>query len=155
MDGGAQVSVDALAAEAGFAALPPDAGIVVQNSEGEIIAASTVAQEILGLSSDQMLGRTSQDPRWAAVDEDGRFLEGEENPAMVARRTRVAVRDRIMGVHRPGSDAAGRHVWLRVDAVPLFRADNPDPWVVVAAFRPLSGEPLHALQLRDPSASFG
>ncbi len=77
MERGAQVSVEALAAEAGFAALPRETGIVVQNADGEIIAASPpVAQEILGLSSDQMLGRTSQDPRWAAVDEGGRFLEG-------------------------------------------------------------------------------
>lgn len=154
MDVGAQVSVDALAAEAGFAALPPETGIVVQNAGGEIIAASSAAQEILGLSSDQMLGRTSQDPRWAAVDEDGRFLEGAEAPAMVARRTRVAVRDRIMGVHRPGSDAAGRHVWLHVDAVPLFRADDPDPWAVVAAFRPVCGEALRALQLRESERLF-
>ncbi len=154
MDGGAQVSVDALAAEAGFEVLPPEAGVVVQNAEGEIVAASEVAQDILGLSFDQMLGRTSQDPRWAAVDEDGRFLEGAEAPAMVARRTRVAVRGRIMGVHRPGSDAAGRHVWLHVDAVPLFRAEDPAPWAVVAAFRPVCGEALRDLQLRESERLF-
>ena len=154
VDVGAQISVDAMAEEAGFVALPPDAGVVVQNADGEIVAASEVAQDILGLSFGQMLGRTSQDPRWAAVDEDGRFLEGAQAPAMVARRTGVAVRNRIMGVHRPGSDAAGRHVWLYVDAVPIFRADDPDPWAVVAAFRPVSGEPLQALQLRESERLF-
>ncbi len=75
---------------------------------------------------------------------------------MVAQRTRVAVRDRIMGVHRPpGSDAAGgRHVWLHVDAAPLFRAGDPDPWAVVAAFRPVCGEALSALQLRESERLF-
>ncbi|WP_052960216.1 bifunctional diguanylate cyclase/phosphodiesterase [Mycobacterium sp. EPa45] len=154
MDDGAQVSVEAMAAEAGFVALPPDAGVVVQNADGEIVAASKLAQQILGLSSGEMLGRTSQDPRWAAVDEDGRFLKGAEAPAMVARRTGVAVRNRILGVHRPGSDAAGRHVWIRVDAVPIFRDADPDPWAVVAAFRPVSGEPLRALQLRESERLF-
>lgn len=152
--GDAHFSVEEMAKAAGFVTLPPDAGLVVQNADGEIVAASEVAQQILGLSFDQMLGRTSQDPRWAAVDANGQFLEGAEAPAMVARRTRVAVRNRIMGVHRPGSDAAGRHVWLYVDAVPIFSAGDPDPWAVVAAFRPVSDDLLQALELRESERLF-
>jgi diguanylate cyclase (GGDEF)-like protein/PAS domain S-box-containing protein len=152
--GDAHFSVEEMARAAGFVALRPDAGVVVQNADGEIVAASQEAQQILGLSFDQMLGRTSQDPRWASVDADGRFLEGAESPAMVARRTRTAVRNRIMGVHRPGSDAAGRHVWLYVDAVPVFSDGDPEPWAVVAAFRPVSDDLLQALELRESERLF-
>ena len=46
-------------------------GIVYQDTEGCIVSANPAAQEILGLSLDQMLGRTSLDPRWKAIHEDG------------------------------------------------------------------------------------
>ena len=46
-------------------------GVVYQNAQGEIIAANPAAERILGLTLDQMQGRTSGDPRWRAVREDG------------------------------------------------------------------------------------
>lgn len=157
MDGGsgdAPASADAMAQAAGFVALPPGAGVVVQNAAGEIVAASEEAQKTLGLSLDQMLGRTSQDPRWASVDESGQFVEGAQHPAMVARSTRTAVRNHILGVHRPGSDAPGHHVWLHVDAVPIFRdGEDTAPWVVTA-FWPVTGEQLQVLELRDSERLF-
>jgi PAS domain S-box-containing protein len=39
-------------------------GAVLQNADGAIIAANPAAQRILGLSLDQMRGRTSLDPLW-------------------------------------------------------------------------------------------
>jgi diguanylate cyclase (GGDEF)-like protein/PAS domain S-box-containing protein len=142
------VSVDAMARAAGFVELPPGAGVVVENSAGEIVAASEQAQTILGLSFEQMRGSTLQDPRWASVDESGQFVEAEQHPAMIARRTRSAVRGHVFGVHRPGADAAGRYVWLHVDAVPIVRDSDTAPWVV-AALRPVTGEQLQALELGD------
>ena len=147
-------SIDAMARAAGFTALPPEAGVVVQNADGKIVAASEQAQRILGLSFDQMRGRTSQDPRWAAVRETGQLVDSGQAPAEIARRTRTAVRDQIVGVHRPGSDAAGRHVWLNVDAVPVFRIGDDEPWAIVAAFQPVGGEQLQTLDLRDSERLF-
>lgn len=148
-------SVEAMARAAGFTDLPPQAGIVVQNADGEIAAASPQAQSILGLSLDQLRGRTSQDPKWAATDEWGNFIGGAQHPAMIARRTRTAVRGQIMGVHRPGNDAAGHHVWLHVDAVPVFANEGDNtPRAVVAVFRPVTGEQLRTLELRDSERQF-
>lgn len=73
---------------------------------------------------------------------------------MIARRIGTAVRDHVLGVHRPGSDAPGRHVWLYVDAVPVFRVGDPHPSAVVAAFRPVCGEHLKTLELRDSERLF-
>ena len=39
-------------------------GVVVQNRTGSILACNTSAERILGLTADQMMGRTSTDPRW-------------------------------------------------------------------------------------------
>ena len=92
-------------------------GVVYQDREGRITAANPSAQRILGLTLDQMQGRTSIDPQWRSIREDGSDLPGEEHPAMIALRTGSAVRDVVMGVCRPD----GSRVWILVNATPLER----------------------------------
>lgn len=76
-------------------------GVVYQNAEGEIIIANPAAQHILGLSLDQMKGRTSKDPRWKAVDKNKNELPGDRHPAMVALKIKKRVKDFIQGVFNP------------------------------------------------------
>ncbi len=76
-------------------------GVVYQNSAGRIIHANPAAEKILGLSLDQMQGRTSVDPRWRAIHEDGSDFPGETHPAIVALRTGREVRDVVMGSSIP------------------------------------------------------
>jgi diguanylate cyclase (GGDEF)-like protein/PAS domain S-box-containing protein len=110
----------AAAAEAGLPVDDSDAaGLVVQSASGVIEAATPAAENILGLTLAQMLGRDSADPRWAGVDEDGVALRPQDHPAMRAIEAGSPVWGSVMGVHRPGRDPAGEHVWLLVDSVPL------------------------------------
>ena len=89
-------------------------GVVVQVG-GEIVSANGAAATTLGLTLDELLGRTSIDPRWRSVREDGSPFVGDEHPAMVALRTgRRAVA--VMGVHTPGGDLR----WIDVDSKPLI-----------------------------------
>ena len=46
-------------------------GLVLQDSNGKIVSCNESAERILGLTADQMMGRTSIDPRWRAVRPDG------------------------------------------------------------------------------------
>ncbi|MEI6623821.1 MAG: PAS domain-containing protein, partial [Actinomycetes bacterium] len=70
------VAVDAAdAADAGL-------GVVVQDSTGVIVGANAGAGDLLGLSWDQLVGRTSQDSRWSAVSGQGLPLLGYQHPAM-------------------------------------------------------------------------
>ena len=57
-------------------------GVVYHDATGRIITANPAAERILGLSYDQMVGRTSIDPRWKAIHEDGSDFPGETHPAM-------------------------------------------------------------------------
>ena len=91
-------------------------GVVFQNAQGEIIAANPAAERILGLSFDQMRGRTSMDPRWQAVDENGAPFPGEQHPSMVALRSGKPVYGKIMGVFNPHLDQMR---WIRVNAIPI------------------------------------
>lgn len=102
-------------------------GIVVQNASGEITFASDLAPKILGLTLDQILGRTSLDPRWRAFDSDGRPLPGDQHPAMVSLRTGADVRDFVMQVEKPG----GTRSWIVVNSTVLRDAGGDIAKVLV------------------------
>jgi PAS domain-containing protein len=74
-------------------------GVVYQDADGKIIYANPAAEKVLGLTFDQMTGRTSMDPRWKAINEDGSDFSGESHPAMVALKAGKPVKDVIMGVY--------------------------------------------------------
>jgi two-component system cell cycle sensor histidine kinase/response regulator CckA len=98
-------------------------GVVHQDAAGRITAANPAAQRILGLSLDEMLGRTSMDPRWRAMREDGSDFPGEDHYAMVALRTGEPSKG-FMGVFDP---KAGENRWLRIHAVPETSGEGGRP----------------------------
>ena len=62
-------------------------GVVYQSRDGRILSTNPAGLRILGLTFDQMRGRTSLDPRWRTVREDGSDFPGEMHPSMEALRT--------------------------------------------------------------------
>lgn len=101
------------------------AGMVVQDEQGRIVDANPAAEHLLGLTRDQLMGVTSVDPRWRAVDAAGKDLPGEHHPAMRALRSGEPVHGVVMGVLSP----TGERRWLMVNANPLARAGGTR-WVV-------------------------
>ena len=100
-------------------------GVVYQNSDGGIIDANPAAEQLLGLSLDQMQGRTSMDPRWNAVHEDGSDFPGETHPGMVALKTGKKVNNVVMGVFHPQKE---EHRWININAVPKFKEGESTPY---------------------------
>lgn len=112
-------------------------GVVMQDSKLGIIRCNAAAERILGLTADQMAGRSSLDPRWRAVHEDGQPFPGEDHPAAVALRTGQPVRDVVMGVHLP----SGPLRWLSINAEPVrdLRSNTP---IVVSSFSDITARRL-------------
>ena len=106
-------------------------GAVYQDAQGRITAANPAAERILGLSLDQMQGRSSVDPRWRAIHEDGSDFPGEAHPAMVALRTGRPVRDVVMGVFHPQENG---YRWILVNAIPQYRERESTPFQVYTTF---------------------
>ena len=105
-------------------------GVVYQGPDGCIVAANPAALKILGLTLDQIQGRTSMDPRWQAVHEDGSDFPGDTHPSMRALRTGASVHA-VMGVFNPVED---RRRWIDVTAVPQFRSGEASAWQVYTTF---------------------
>lgn len=95
-------------------------GVVRQDGAGRITAANPAAQRILGLSLDEMTGRTSMDPRWKAVREDGSDFPGDQHYATVTLRTGEPSQG-LMGVFNP---RVGEYRWIHVHAVPEAGGDG-------------------------------
>jgi diguanylate cyclase (GGDEF)-like protein/PAS domain S-box-containing protein len=117
-------------------------GVVYQDVTGRISSANPAAQRILGLTLDQLQGRTSIDPRWKAMRENGGPLPGEDHPAMQALRTGRPVEDVVMGISVPDRG----HVWIMVSATPLFRNGRLDG--VYSSFEDITQQVLLSKELK-------
>ena len=110
-------------------------GVVYQDRRGEIICANPAAERILGLTIDQLRGRTSLDPGWRAIHEDGTDFPGETHPAMQALATGHEVENVVMGVYHPATE---EYVWINIRAVPQFRPGVDRPYQVCALFEDIN-----------------
>ncbi len=106
-------------------------GVVMQDAGGRVYACNPRAEALLGLTADQMMGRTSMDPNWRAVRGDGSPFPGAEHPAVLALRSGTPVLNTLMGVHTPD----GTLRWIEINANPLFRPGEAAPHAVVSSFR--------------------
>jgi PAS domain S-box-containing protein len=120
-------------------------GVVYQDSNGAIISANPAAMEILGLTEDQLQGRTSIDPRWRAVRGDGSDFPGEEHPAMLALKSGKPVLNKEMGVFHPQEN---KYRWILVSAVPLYPKGEGSPQQVFATFTDITQQKEAEQELR-------
>ncbi len=122
-----QLGSDAARYQAIFANLAE--GIVLQAADGQTLTCNAAAERILGLSVEQMSGRSSLDPRWRAIHEDGSPFPSETHPAMVSLRTSLPMHAVTMGVHKPN----GSLTWISINSQPLFGGDSDRPHAVVTS----------------------
>ena len=117
-------------------------GLVVHAADGTVVDANPAAPGMLGMTREQLLGRTPMDPAWQAIREDGSQLPGSEHPAMVALRTGQSLRNQVMGVH---TDAHERR-WLSVNAQPLWAPDDAALTGAIATFTDITEQRVQQLK---------
>ena len=109
-------------------------GVVVHDVTGAITTVNRAAERILGLSHDQLRGRTSIDPRWRTVHVDGTPFPGADHPAMRALSSGQSQLDVTMGVHK----ATGELSWISINAIPLMETGATKPSAVAVTFHDIS-----------------
>ncbi|MEX2477921.1 MAG: histidine kinase dimerization/phosphoacceptor domain -containing protein [Gracilimonas sp.] len=92
-------------------------GVVVQDEHSAILLSNTKAEELLGLTKDQLYGLTVYDEGWKIIKSDEAPFPADELPAARAIAEKKHIKNVIMGVYNP---KVGSYVWLQVDANPLL-----------------------------------
>jgi two-component system cell cycle sensor histidine kinase/response regulator CckA len=105
-------------------------GVVFQSATGEILTCNASAERILGLTADQICGRSSVDPVWQAIHEDGSPFAGEDHPSMVTLRTGRPCSGVVAGLPKPDGSIA----WISINVEPLSHPGDKLPYGVVCSF---------------------
>ena len=96
-------------------------GVLIQSPTSEILQCNRIALELLGLEESHLLGKTSFDPDWNIIHEDGSPFPGPEHPVPQAIATGLPVENVVMGIYRPTSQD---RAWLLLSAQPDLAADG-------------------------------
>jgi PAS domain S-box-containing protein len=98
--------------EAGYISHGPDTKILYFNSR---------ACEILGLSADEIMGKTAADPQWHFIDENETSIPHEQYPVNLILSTGQPLKSQIYGIIK---STAAEPVWVKVNGVPVFCTDG-------------------------------
>lgn len=96
-------------------------GVVIAEPHAEIRRCNQAALDLLGVTEDQIIGRTAFDLAWQAINEDGSPCPAKELPIPRAIATRQPVRNVVIGVYRAGKKD---WIWLLENAEPMLAADG-------------------------------
>lgn len=103
-------------------------GVVVHANDTSIVFSNPEAENILGLTYEQMSGKKAVDPVWNFVHADSTVMKGEDYPVSRVLSTKSSLHDYVVGINRPDRDYV---TWVIVNAIPVFSKDNELERVVV------------------------
>lgn len=106
-------------------------GLVVHAPDTSILFSNALASRLLGLTKEQMNGKTAIDPAWCFVDASGRVLTPREYPISRVIGNLKSFTNEVLGVRVPEREAV---TWLEVSAFPEFNSDGSLKQVVVNFF---------------------
>lgn len=92
-------------------------GVLVHAPDTRIVLCNPEASQLLGFSSDQMLGKDTRDPLWRLVREDGTRMPVDEFPVNQVIATGQVLKNYVTGIDL-GHDA--EYKWVLVNAYPQF-----------------------------------
>lgn len=125
-------------------------GILLEDARHVILTCNQAAEKILGLSAQQLIGKTTTDISWLVVKENGEPFSSEELPINITLKTGQPLTDVIMGLHRPD----GTLTWLSVNSQPLLAPNETIPYAAVASFVDITGRKQIEKALRESEERF-
>jgi PAS domain S-box-containing protein len=132
-----------LASSNGAREISAEVGMVFQLADGSIQACNPYAEELLGVTAEQMQGCTSINCPWQ-IHQDSSFKE-QAHPAKVALQTGKPCSNVVMSFTKPN----GEEMCLKVSANPLFQAHQSTPYAVITTFTPHNHSQLSKSRFRN------
>ncbi len=125
-------------------------GLIFQDQNGVIIDVNPAAEQLLGATRADLLGRSSMDSDWQAVTEDHCPFPGHLHPAMAAVRTGQPVKNQILGISVPGRGLR----WMSISTSPILAQGEAAPITVVTTFTDVTERKQANTDLRIAAAAF-
>lgn len=126
-------------------------GITVVDADGDISLVNDRAEDILGITREEILDRVFTDPAWEIIDWDGNPIPDDELPARRVQETGEAIYGGEIGVKRPD----GECTWLRVNSVPVSNTNHDSSRQrVVNAFEDVTDHRKYQRQLEENERKF-
>jgi PAS domain S-box-containing protein len=122
------------------------AGILVQAASGAITYANGTAQRVLAYPAEEIQSKTSGDPVWQMILEDGTPVRGEDHPSMITLRTGKPLRDQVRGLFAHAPEYTR---WLLINTEPIFHGDEPRPREVIVTFTDITERQQAEQKLRE------
>ncbi|EGV18895.1 PAS domain-containing hybrid sensor histidine kinase/response regulator [Thiocapsa marina] len=107
------------------------AGLVTHAPDTRILYANPMANHLLGLTTDQMLGLAAVDPRWHFIRENGTPMPVDEYPVTRVAETGQVFQSLNLGIVRPDRTAP---VWVQCEAHPLHDEQGRMQKIIVTFF---------------------
>jgi PAS domain S-box-containing protein len=104
-------------------------GVVVHNPDTSILFSNPMAAVLLGLTQEQMLGKTAPDPAWCFLQDDGTPMPLMDYPVNRVFASRERLQNHVVGVRHP--DRA-QPTWVLCNAYPSLDEAGNILQVVVA-----------------------
>ncbi len=105
-----------------------DVGVVVHAADTTVLDANPAASCILGLSLEQMRGKSGVDAQWTFLEADGTPMAPARHPVNQVVASGQPLRQFVGGVRRPDRQTP---TWVQVDAAPVTDARGRLEQVVV------------------------
>ncbi len=121
-------------------------GVVMQNSDCQVLTCNPSAERILGQPAQEMSGLLLANPRWVVFNEDGSPFDPEKGPQAVALKT-GRPQEAVLGVQKPEGD----QMWISVTTQPLFHDGEPVPYAVVSSVHDITDAKLREATIRNAS----
>lgn len=105
-------------------------GVVFHLVDGTIQSCNVEAENILGYTAEQLIGASSFELPWQTIYQEGSPFPPQTHPAIASIKTGQPGSNIIMGFYKPDGDL----VWLSIDSLPLFKANNTELYGVEVSF---------------------
>ncbi|MFV8342688.1 PAS domain S-box protein [Flavobacterium sp. XS2P39] len=120
-----------------------DTGIVVHASDTSIIVNNLKASELLGLSHNQMKGKTAISPDWRFLNEDNFAMSVEKYPVNQILASKKPIKNVVVGVNRPKTNDIA---WLLVNGFPEIDS-NGEIFEIVISFIDITEQKVMEMEL--------
>ena len=109
---------------------------MVVDWEEVVLLCNAGAERLLGISSEELIGRSVESLNWRFLQEDGMEVPHGQHPSRLALQSAQPQESVVLGVQRPGAEV----VWLSLQAAPVFRAGQAVPSAAVLTFTDITAK---------------